>query len=314
MRRLLSFIFLLFSTISGYGQAPARAKSLVHVVGTKISLQPPIDFIAATQFSGFQNEALNASIVVTELPAPIAEIIKGFDSPAQLAQRQMILLEKQLVQNAENKGWLYKIQQKELGSEFLKWIYAFSVDEKAVLVVAVFPVDKADEVSEKLKTSILSASYDKEKNVDLTDGLNFKISESVNLKIAGRIPNTLLLTLNGKPQSQNVDEPVFAVGQSYRDDVIQNRRDFARNRLESIATVSGVTVKNVASVKIDNLDGYEMSGAGRDEKTGKAMFVYQTMLFGAKGYFILTGTISENNKEKYQSEFREITKSFKRIN
>ena len=63
----------------------------IRVPGTKVRLEPPIGFSLADRFPGFQCAELGASIMVTEMPAPGKELMKGM-TKAGLASRGMTLI------------------------------------------------------------------------------------------------------------------------------------------------------------------------------------------------------------------------------
>ena len=63
----------------------------VRVPGTKVTLTPPDGFSLAQQYPGFEREVDQASIMVTELPGPAAEMIRVMTKEA-LAGRGMVLV------------------------------------------------------------------------------------------------------------------------------------------------------------------------------------------------------------------------------
>src|SRR5687767_7030540 len=67
------------------------------VVGTRISLTPPVGFVASSQFPGFEQASSGASIMVTEIAGPFSEVSAGFSSPSGAAKRGMIVVDKQAV-------------------------------------------------------------------------------------------------------------------------------------------------------------------------------------------------------------------------
>ncbi|MEA2562724.1 MAG: hypothetical protein QOH06_4228 [Acidobacteriota bacterium] len=69
---------------------PAAAEP-VRVPGTGISLQPPAGFALAEDYPGFQSAEQQASIMVTRMPAPVAEIRKAMTKDT-LATRGITLL------------------------------------------------------------------------------------------------------------------------------------------------------------------------------------------------------------------------------
>lgn len=56
------------------------AAVLLEVPGTGVRLAPPPGFVAATNFTGFQQDETGASIMVMALPAPFPKATEGFNA------------------------------------------------------------------------------------------------------------------------------------------------------------------------------------------------------------------------------------------
>ncbi|WFP51167.1 hypothetical protein PL263_03860 [Methylomonas sp. EFPC3] len=54
------------------------------VPGTSVSVTPPEGFTKAERFPGFMNEAIGASIMISEIPGPFAEVSGGFNDPKRV--------------------------------------------------------------------------------------------------------------------------------------------------------------------------------------------------------------------------------------
>src|SRR5207247_1481179 len=105
----------------GLNNLASTTADVVHIPGTKVSLEPPKGFVRAARFTGFQQTDLQASIMVTEIPGPMAEVAKG-TSKAVLATRGMSLISEQTEKIGGREARVVKVSQKAAGIEFLKWM------------------------------------------------------------------------------------------------------------------------------------------------------------------------------------------------
>src|SRR5688572_27510677 len=83
--------------------------------GTKYSIIPPEGFLPATNFSGFQNGGIGASIMVTEMPAPVHAIADGF-TVSNLKSKGMTLIDKQTIDFNNEKATYIRLSQKANGT------------------------------------------------------------------------------------------------------------------------------------------------------------------------------------------------------
>ncbi len=308
----IPWILPVLLTIACSSQTKELPKQDVLVVGTKVSLTPPDGFVVSSQFPGFEQESLGASIMVTEIGGPFPEVSAGFSSPSGAAKRGMIVVDKQAVTINGHSGVLLRIKQNASGIEFLKWLLVFGDEKESVMVTAAFPKQFEDTLSGKMKASILTAKWNKELNVPFTEGLNFVVVEKGDLKFAKRISNLLLYSKGGIFPSKSVDNPVFVVGSSFSRFAIDEREKFAEKRITQSDTVQDIQIEQSSGVIIDDLRGYELSAKGKDVKSGELMVVYQVLLFEEQTYYIIQGLVSEKEKQDYLATFKDMARSFKR--
>ncbi len=306
-------IFLLFAlSVNGFFQAPEPQRQLTLVVGTKVSLEAPEGFTRATQFPGFWHEPFGSSIMVTEFPAPLAEISSGLSDPAQFKQKGMSLLNRQAIKVDGHSGFILKVKQSAFGIEYLKWLLVFGDDKESVIVTAMFPSNFERELSETMKLSILTTTWDRKKDVSPTEGLNFTIEEKGELKLSRRMVNMLTFTKTGRFPSKDIDDPVFIVGQSTARIQIVNPEEFAKARIAQTATLTDLEIEQTTKVTLDQLQGYEIVATAKDKDTGQPMTVYQVILFEEQSYFLMQGLISSKNRQPNLETFREMAKTFRR--
>lgn len=309
--RQLSFI-LLFVLLVISVQAVARDSSRVDVPGTGISIIPPEGFTRAERFAGFLRESANSSIMVTEIPAPCSKLASGFTKEA-LAEKGMILISSSDCTIDGRKGILLSVRQEARGETFLKWILVAGDETLTATIVATFPECLKEDLSDSLKAALQSARFSEKKSSDPWEGMTFRVKEAGDLKRATRLGNNILLTREGKFPAASPEDPVLLVGASISQNMpIEKRKDFAIGRLSAVEEVKDVSVEKVQEVTIDDLNGYEIVGAGKDRKSGAALLVYETILFEERDYYIIFGYAGLDRRSTWLKIFREVSQSFKR--
>ena len=301
--KITKLVTLLMISISWFLHAKER------VAGTKIKIEAPEDFVKAAQFPGYMMKATGSSIMVTTLPGPFSEVTKGFNKEGFVRQNmKLISKEKQLVGEAQ--GLLIHASQNARGTSFLKWMLVFGNESETTLVVATFPERFKDELSEKLKKSVLTTEWDRAIKVDFFEGITFRVKESGSLKIANKMGNSLFLSKDGKFPQKNEGEPLVIVGSSITEDwEIPNMKLFSKRRL---LHTKGLTVPKILeekSVKIDGLDGYLIYAKGKG--VDGDLYIEQCLLFTEDGYYIFQALVGNDKKDKYVKDFRIILNSFK---
>ena len=205
-----------------------------------------------------------------------------------------------------------QVTQSAYGTDYLKWIVILGDEKESVLIVATMPRRHENELSQKMKTSILTASWDRERKVSPTEGLNFTINETGELKIAKRITNSLAFTKSGIFPGKAVDDPLFLVAQSISKIEVADIEQFATSRISQTATVKDIQIEQSNKVTIDNLPGYEIVAKAKDIKSGEPVLIYQTMLFETQSFYIMQGLVSDKQRQLYLTVFKEMARSFKR--
>jgi len=313
MKILRVFLFLILPAFNGcsYAQEPPK-QSAAFVSGTRIRLIPPADFAPATQFPGYQLESHGSSIMITEIPGPFAETTAGFSKPSELMKRNMTILDKQEVKLDGQNGLLFKVAQKAYETDFLKWLLVLGDEKETAMITATFPKQYEGELSEKMKASVLTATWDRKKDVSQTEGLNFTIQEKGELKQAKRVSNLLMFTKNGIFPSKDINDPLFIIGQSISKTAIPDNEKYAKTRILQISEITDIEIEQSNKIAIDNLNGYEILAKGKDAKSGQPMVVYQVMLFEEQNYFLMQGLVGSKNQQSNLEIFKEMARTFKR--
>lgn len=316
-RPMGALICVLAFNIIVNGQAVSRAArtTLTRIAGTRVSIEPPADFAPATQFTGYQLEDVSASILVTELPAPLKEASAGVVTPSELAKQNMRLLERRDVKVDGYSGFILHVEQTAYGTEFLKWILMLGNETECVMVTAAFPKDQARRLSQPMRASLLSTKWDVAKAVAVEEGLDFSVVEWGRLKLAKRLINTLLYTGDRIFPSKSPAVPFFMVGHLLP--VLHLEGDdakrFAETHVQSTKYVTDVRIEQTTPITIDGLNGYETLALGKDDDDAKQPIrMYQVMLFGDSNNYFMVGIIGGQYEAEHLASFKEMARSFKR--
>ena len=286
-----------------FGQTEKHIK----VAGTKCSLIPPEDFVAASSFSGFQNSNTGASIMINELPAPYQTMADGFTADA-LKTRGMTLLDKQAIDFNNAKATFIKVKQSANGTTYLKQILVFGDTKGTVLVNGIYP-EASKDIEDKIKDALLSTVYNAAQSDNALDAATFTIDISnTDFKLIKYISGSLLYSTDGKIPTE---KPTLIVGNSIAKVSSQNQKQYAEERLKKLPRGEFNVIKEIKNITIDNLKGYEIIADGKT-KDDKPELVYQVILFNDKGdYYIILGQAKEEF-EKNLDTLKKIAKTFKR--
>lgn len=296
------FSLLFFGQIL-FGQTEKHIK----VQGTKCSLVPPTDFIAASNFSGFQNAETGASIMINEIPAPYQTIVESFTADA-LKTKGMTLIDKQVINLNNSKATFIKAKQPANGTTYFKQILVFGDTKSTVLVNGIYPEESKD-IENKIKDALLSTVYNPDQNDNPLDAATFTIDISdTDLKLVKYMSGSLLYSTDGKMPTET---PTLIAGVSIAKVSPQNQKQYAEERLKKLPRGEFNVIKEIKEISIDNLKGYEIVADGK-AKDNKAELLYQVMLFSDKGdYYIILGQAKEDF-QKNLDIFKKVAKTFKR--
>lgn len=305
MRLLLSaMVLLLIAACAANGQQP------VTVPGTQVSIVPPPGWIASDTFTGFQNNSLGASIVVTDMNgAPYSQTTAGFTKEA-MAQRGMELISKSPATFGSYSGLFMVVRQVAGGETYAKWLVCFGDESRSVSVVATVKQALQDQVKNAAVTSIMSARIQTNATADQFAGLNFAVQAREPYKLAKRLQNTLLFTHKGQIPGPSPTSPLFVVGSSPGLPKITDQEAFAKNRAKQTETLTDINIYQSAKIALDELPGIQLMATATDTQTKTPMLLYQVILFDKDRYYLVQG-IAEQKAQTEPPLWFEMVKSFK---
>lgn len=306
----MKFHFILFAFLLpqlSFGQNQILSK----IPGTKCSLIPPIGFTSTTAFSGFQNTAIGASIMINELPAPYQTLIAGFTEEA-LLDKGMQLKSKETVDLNGSEATIIKVRQPANGISYLKLILIFGNEDYTLLVNGIYPEGSLliePTIESKIEMSLLSTIYDDSQYENALDAATFKIDVSgTEFKLVKYISGSLLYSIDGKIPTE---KPTIIVGNSISKISVENQKQYAEDRINELMKGEASEIKEINELVIDGMIGFEIVANGKNIDD-KDQLAYQVMLFNDEGdYYIFFGQTTEEF-EKYLVVFQTLAKTFER--
>ncbi|NOU05883.1 MAG: hypothetical protein HOO99_06835 [Hyphomicrobiaceae bacterium] len=292
---------------------PSRA-DVRQADNSRILLDLPPNFAASTRFSGFQDDARGASIVLNEFPLDAYDAIaRGFTADA-LQQKGIVFISRGSIDRPDLHFYV-RARQNAGGQPFEKFFLVFKADDATVLISANVPqvlVERGDITPAQIETIYCSAKL----TAATASKPLFALSQLGRFKSAGRFAGTAeAYTLSGRlaPAADGKKEPaVFIVAPALDKRPIPDPTAFAERALQSTPNVTELTITKKSSVEVSGLKGVvlEATAIARDED--RKLVLYQMILLEPDGgYFRVLGTAPASEGDAFLADFRLMAQSFR---
>ncbi|WP_404786708.1 hypothetical protein [Altericista sp. CCNU0014] len=313
IQNLLAQAMLPMSILALVALAPldaiAKPAAPSKIPGTAVQIAPPEGFQPSKLFLGFEQQQTGASIFVTELPIPKAEVpkvLEKLNSTADLQSRGMRLIESQEITVGSIPGKLLLVSQSNRGIDFLKWLMVVAQGDRVLIVTASFPEDEAAKLKEPLRQSVIGLTWSPGQPAQLLEGLPFTFQPAGDLQVSGRVSNNVVLTRNGMKAPIPASEPLLILGSAYDTVRIRDVAKFSRMRLKALPQVRDLTEVSGNSKTIAGHPAFELVARGYDRKTNTPLTVYQAILATKRTYYVLEGLVPNPKAKAYLPIFRAV--------
>jgi hypothetical protein len=291
--------------------SPVGAQA-IRVTGTSVALAPPAGFVPSSRFPGFERADLQSSIMVTEIPGPVADVSRGMTA-AGLATRGMTLISSSRPLVDGRQARLLKVSQPAGGMTVHKWMLVSGDARATVMIVGTFPEEYEPQIGAAMKDSLLTARWAvSAAPPDHFEGLPFRVSPTTSLKIAGRMSNMLMLTESGRMGPLGPTAALFVVGASLAPVDLSDLKAFATTRASQTKQLTGLRVSEQGATAIGNEAAYELVAEGTDIATGRRVTLYQVVLPDPQGYVLMQGLVASTRAATMVPEFRKAAQTFRR--
>jgi hypothetical protein len=276
-----------------------------------LKLIRPEGFDDAENFYGFQQPNTQSSVMAVRVAGPYAQITAGFTAE-QMKTRGMVLNSKENIEIAGKSGILVGVEQAAYGIDFSKWIVAFGNESETTIITATFPSEYKLQLSEQLKTVVLSAIDDDSTSIESSNEIGFSIIASDKLRLSQGVGKMLLYTMDGDNMKKAPDDPLFIATPSISAVEISDQRQFAVRRLFQTAHTRVGSVVETNPITIDGSNGYELLAEAEHSESGTPLRLYQVILFDGNSYFLMQGLVGTKLQADYLPEFRRMARTLTR--
>lgn len=297
---------------SGDADLEIDERDYVNFPAVGVRIVRPKGFDEADGFHGFMQEDSQSSVLVMKVPGPFSEISSGFNEE-KMKPRGMLLKGREEIEITGETGILVSLTQEAYGTEFSKWIVVFGNEEETTMVTATFPSSEEAALSGELRASVLSTRTDHVSTLDPEENIGFTIDQSQKLGGARDLGKMRMFTKDDVVPIESPEDPMFIVGPSLSRILIEDKSQFAHQRLMETAFAKVSALTSNRAISIGGLDGYEIVAEAQDTDSNTPLVVYQVILFEEEGsYILMQGLVGEKLRGEYLPEFKAMARSFRR--
>lgn len=261
----------------------------VRAPGTRVHLDVPAGFVPSAQFHGFENEALEASIGVTELPTPVHELRRGLEGTEHPIDGRP--------------GLLVEATLEGMGGAIHKAMIVTGDAGRSVVVVATSPVEAG--LADVLRAALLSVRWTPDE-APPTDDLPWRFTEHPPLRTATRMGGVVLLTEQGAVGlgSAATMMTIGAVPLSDRD-----LAEVAADHLSTLPGLEGVAASSAEELVVNGAPAFELTGDGLSAGDALPIRVYQLVVRRSDREIIAVGRASAERFDAVVGAFRAVARS-----
>ena len=289
---------------------PAQARQ---IPGSRVVLDVPASFTAATRFSGYVDEPRGISIVVVEFPAVAYDEIAKVMTVEALAGQQMTNARRATLTRTGD--YLYfTAEQAQAGTTYGKFLLVTRDKGVTVIVTANVPkarIDAGEATAAEMEAILTSARV---ADTAAPEKLLFTLGYLGPFKRAGTLAGTATLyTLDGvlMPATPDATRALFVAAPSLDERPLGDLEAFARRALEGTGGFTDVVVTGTRPLTVAGLRGVELTATANDAREKRAMGMYQAVIvLTSGGYVRLLGQASAAEFEKLLPEFKKMAESY----
>lgn len=279
------------------------------VPGTKTYMIPPKGFTNGVGFLGFQETALEASILFLHFPNSFKKQTIGFTEEHLTGGTNKVMIKVHYIDtlkiNAMDALLIYG-EQEAYGRVYTKYILALGDAEETVVINGAFYKEDTS-LDSLVKNALLSCYFDKTVDKNKKDVVAFTLDDSeTEIKFAQTFSNSMIYTTSKRGMLMATTSMLEIAPSS-----TSNRKLYCQRKVGEILKEGYQTI-SIKEVELDALQGYEVVSHGIEKTKDKPFTIFQTILFlGEDDYFIFTG-MCHADEEYHVAQFRKLIATFKR--
>lgn len=289
MKRIAAFTAALL-LLTG---SAAKAAEPVFPPGSRAGLVPPAGFETSQRFSGYEDAASGASILVIDMPAQAYADVEKQMSRENMKKQGIAEQKRENLTLKAGKGVMIVGRQDAEGRKIRKWIFIASASEASALVAVQIPADAKPAPSDaSIRTALTTLAIRPTVPIEeLLVRLPFRLDELAGLRPVRVVGTTGAFLTDGPNNAIDAaEQPVLIVAVGAGGPEQASARDiFARNLFTGLADFTNVQIVGVDLIRFGGTQTHQILADAKDAKTGAPMKLVQWIRFGNGGFLRIVG-------------------------
>lgn len=295
--------------VSLFAGGAALAADPVFPRGASVGLVPPPGMTESQTFSGFEDPARDAAILIVEMPPQAYDQVATGFTDAALATKGILAETRTTLPLKDVKNVLVIGRQHVANQVVRKWILVAGTSTATALVTVQEPAAGAPGFSEEVvRNALLSLTFRQPPSPEeLAVNLPFKMEDRAGFRLVKVIGNTAaILTQGPKDMIDGAEQPVFVVGVGPGAPREDERQQFALRAFSSVPGVKDLRIERAEPLRINGQAGFEIMAAGKDMATDADVKVVQWIRFGTNAYLRMLAIVKQADFADAYPKFRAI--------
>ncbi|MFG1477470.1 hypothetical protein V5F53_02250 [Xanthobacter sp. V4C-4] len=269
--------------------AAGHAGEAIFPRGSVVGLAPPPGLVESTTFSGFEDRARNASILIVDMPAEAYPQLEAGFTDAALAAKGVSVEQRGPFALPDAKAYLVTGTQSAGPFRVRKWILLAGTDVATALVtVQVAETDAAALPDAEVRAALATLAF-RSPEAQVA-ALPFTVTDLAGFRVVRTFGgSTVMLTDGPKNVIEGVEQPYFVVSVAHGAPREDERRQFALRALSTLAGLKDMRLERAEPLRIAQIPGFEVMAQAVDAKTGEPVKVVQWIRFGQTGHMRMVG-------------------------
>lgn len=283
---------------------------LYHFKSAGLRMWKPGNMERAKHYTGFESNRASVSILTN--PFSMKETTDNIIAEAMSqANTGILFLKEVVIDGYEGKFYVNKAGGDQglanfsiaFGDETFSWIANASFLTQSEML---------DDIGLNVLKTILSIRVADEPRLPPGQDVPFVIRPNI-LELTDGFVDKLVFSKDGKFPVKKIDEPIFQATRIPKKFGENERRKFARVAILPTVLFKLERISSELEVEIDGIKGYEHVGLATDTLSKEPLQVLTTTLFDDEAAYVLCGWVSSLNMDNHIKDFRELARSFRRL-
>ena len=270
----------------------AQAADPIFPLGSRVGLVPPPGMVVSKSFTGFEDVAKDAAILIAAQPAAAFPEIEKSLATDELKKNGITVDKREEIKFDFGKGTLVVGKQTADKTSYRKWLLNVQTNDLTALVNVQIPEQETAypdaTIRAALATLAVRATIPDAEKLSM---LPFTFSDLGGLHVENVLPGRAVMlidTPDGVPTDKfdiRMFVAAFDGGPTENDDHSQ----FARMTFGQIVGIKDVQITMSEPLRIGGGSGFQTTAQAKDMKTGDDIMVAQWLRFGTGGFLQMIG-------------------------